>query len=64
MKNKRVRNLYKRYLNKHDASDIWARELINGLFEIDDMNPLERPYFMSHEEFLTNYDLYVEKRND
>ncbi len=51
---------YKRYLNKFDSSDIWARELLNGLFEIDDYG---QPLIIQHETFLSKYILFEEINN-
>ena len=56
----RVRNIYKRYLSKNSNSDIWARELINGLFEIDDYGT---PLLVQHDTFLEKYRLFEEINN-
>lgn len=60
-----VREKYSRYLSKHGASDIWARELLNGLFEIDDRQPsvLSPHHTIEHDEFLSNYELFEEINN-
>ena len=60
----RVRNLYKRYLSKHGARDIWARELLNGWFEINDCTGSGLPTSdCPHDLFLEHYRLFEEINN-
>lgn len=51
---------YKRYLSKNNDADIWARELLNGLFEIDDYG---QPLIVQHDTFLDKYTLFEEINN-
>lgn len=52
---------YSRYLGKNGARDVWARELLNGMFEIDDIRGCGAPIVYSHFSFLDNYELYEEE---
>lgn len=46
---------FNRYMGK-EATDIWARELLNGRFDHDDMN---EP--MTKQEFLERYEQFYEE---
>ncbi len=59
---KHVNHKYSRYLSKHGMNDIWARELLNGLFEIDDMDG-KGNRLLRFNEFTDNYQLFEEINN-
>ncbi len=60
----RVRNIYHRYLSKYGYNDIWARELINGFYEIDDINCFgDKPFSIEGDTFLSRYELFEEINN-
>jgi len=53
----KVHKKYSRYLSKSGASDIWARELLNGMYDIDDRS---FPTPVASDTFLNHYELYEE----